>query len=121
MSPAEVLVPLTFFICFALIIGFSISKRHRERMAMIEHGVPADMLKTKGRPSWFVTSPLSSLKWGIIITAIGLAILIGNFLRDVYNVDKDVTAGLIFLLAGLGLVVFYAIAAKKERESEPKS
>jgi uncharacterized membrane protein YkgB len=118
MNPAEVLVPLTFFVSMALILGYSLSQRHKERMAMIEKGVSADQLKPKTR-SWFLApSPLSSLKWGIIIIAVGLGILIGNFLREVYRVDDSVVAGMIFLLAGIALIIFYFIAAKKTQDAE---
>jgi ABC-type Mn2+/Zn2+ transport system permease subunit len=118
----EVLVPftaiLTFFTLIGLIFYYHTTTRHKERMAMLEKGFSADQIRSIAHRVFKGRSPLGSLQWGIIILAVGLAIIVGNFLRTVYNVDESVIAGLIFLFGGLGLVIFYFIAAKKMGEPD---
>jgi preprotein translocase subunit YajC len=118
----EVMIPLvvtvTFFTLIGLIFYYYTTTRHKERMAMIDKGFTPEQIRSIARRMFKGSSPLGSLKWGIIIVAIGLAIIVGNFLRAVYNIDESIVAGVIFLFAGLALVIFYFIAAKKTREPE---
>lgn len=63
---------------------------------------------------------LSSLKWGLVLVGIGLAWLVSNW-TDYYWRDETVF-GLMFLLAGVGMLVYYPIAQQKlkkiKREAE---
>ncbi|MGD0337639.1 MAG: DUF6249 domain-containing protein [Bacteroidota bacterium] len=118
MGGFELLIPITFFILIGLMFYFGITSKHRERMAMLEKGFSPEQIQSIARRAFRVQSPLASLKWGIIIVAIGLAIIVGNFLRTVYNVDESIIAGVIFLFAGLALVIYYFIASKKEQETQ---
>ena len=56
----------------------------------------------------------SSLKWGIVAIAIGVALVVIH-LMDL-DVDDPVTFGLIFIGGGLGLLSFYLI--KTARDSD---
>jgi hypothetical protein len=97
------------------VLGAVIFSRHRERMTMIEKGMKAEDLKgyfEKGVRPW---SPLSSLKWGIVLISIGAAILLGLWLQEAFGLRGGVFPALIALFGGAGLVLFYAIAGKKER------
>jgi len=68
-----------------------------------------------------VDQSLSSLKWGLILTAIGAAIIIGtsSFSHD----TEENTISLMFLFAGLALIFHYFIAGrvlrKRKQESDP--
>jgi hypothetical protein len=115
---APILVTMTFFALIGLIFYYHTTIRHKERMAMLEKGFTADQIRSIAHRMFTGQSPIGSLKWGIIILSIGLAIIVGNFLRTVYNTDESVVAGLIFLFGGLGLVIFYFIAAKKLQNQE---
>lgn len=118
MNGLEVLVPITFFVLIGAMVYHAITSRHKERMTMLEKGFSAEQMKSLAHREFRGHSPLSSLKWGIIILAIGLAIIVGNFLRSVYQVDESIVAGVVFLFAGLALVAFYIIASKKLQEQE---
>ncbi len=113
-----VLISLSFFILVALIFYYHTTTRHKQRMAMLEKGFSPEQIRSIAHRVFAGQSPLSSLKWGIIITAIGLAIIVGSFLHSVYNVDESIVGGVIFLFAGLALVIFYFIASKKMQESQ---
>ncbi len=118
MGGPEALIPITFFTIIGIMVYIGVATRHKERMAMLEKGFTPDQMQKLARRTFRPQSPMSSLKWGIIIVAIGLAIIVANFVRNVYNVDESVSAGIVFLFAGSALLVFYAIAAKKLREPE---
>jgi hypothetical protein len=97
------------------VLGALIFSRHRERMTMIEKGLKAEDIKPffeKGVRPW---SPLSSLKWGIVLVAVGAAILLGLWLQEAYGVRGGVFPALIAVFGGAALVVFYIIASRKER------
>ena len=55
-----------------------------------------------------MTHLLSNIKWGIILIAIGLAL----FWKELspYRVEDETIWGLMFLLGGIGFLVYYFIA-----------
>ena len=54
---------------------------------------------------------LSSLKWGLVLVGIGLAWLVSRWMP--YYMHDETVFGLMFLLAGVGMLVYYPIAQKK--------
>jgi hypothetical protein len=116
MNGQEVIVPIIFFITVGVIWGAYILTRHKERITMIEKGLKADEIKSLYARAAGRVNPLVSLKWGIIFVAIGLAVLLGVWLRETYLVQEGVFPGLIALFGGAGLIVFYMIARKKVTE-----
>lgn len=112
MNATDVIVPIFFFISVIAVWGGLILTRHKERMTILEKGLnPADA-KALYERNW-KASPLSSLKWGILLAFVGLAVLIGIWLRDQFFFNDGVIPGLMLLLGGVGLVLFYFIAAKR--------
>ena len=116
MNGQEVIVPIIFFITVGVIWGAYVLTRHKERITMIEKGLKADEVKSLYARAGGRVHPLVSLKWGIIFVAIGLAVLLGVWLRETYLVQEGVFPGLIALFGGAGLIVFYMIARKKVTE-----
>ncbi|MBI4535405.1 MAG: hypothetical protein HY708_03945 [Ignavibacteriae bacterium] len=113
MSGPEILIPLTFFLSLGGIAGVHILTRHKERMSMIEKGLKSEDIKSLYERSNMRVNPLSSLKWGVVFVGIGLAVLIGMWLRQSFYFDEGIFPGLIALFGGLGLIVFYSIARNK--------
>ena len=110
----EILIPITLFLTVGGVLGFMLLTRHKERMSMIEKGLKTEDIKALyARGEWRQPNPLSSLKWGIIFLGLGIAIVIGMYLRQTYNVEGGIFAGLMALFGGLGLILFYLIANKK--------
>jgi hypothetical protein len=102
-----------FFTSVSAIIGSFIFTRHRERIGMIEKGLKTDEIKALYSSGPREINPLSALKWGILCVSVGMAILLGMFLHSYYGAEEGVFPGLIVLFAGIGLVLFYAIARKR--------
>ena len=113
MHSQEIAIPIFFFICVVAIWGGFLLTRHKERMTMIDKGLTPEDVKALYQRSPFRMNPLSSLKWGIVFVAVGLAVLVGMWLRNTYFIQDGVFPGLIALFGGLGLIVFYVIAHKK--------
>ncbi|MGB5875192.1 MAG: DUF6249 domain-containing protein [Bacteroidota bacterium] len=110
-----------FFFSVASIWGAIIFTRHRERVLMIDKGLTAEEIRSLYARA-VRNRPLLSLKWGIILISVGLAIVLSLVATEVYYVDEGVYPALIILFAGLGLVLFYQIAKKVGPENgEPRS
>ena len=112
MNESELIIPVVLFIAIAAVLITYISARHRERMSMIDKGMTSEDIKALYTREVH-RSPLNSLKWGILFVMAGLAVLVGNYLHAQYYVDEGVIIGMICLFVGIGLVVFYGLAAKK--------
>ncbi len=59
---------------------------------------------------------LSSLKWGMVLVGIGLAWLSSRWMPG--YVHDETVIGMMFLLAGIGMLVYYPIAQKKLKQIE---
>jgi len=59
---------------------------------------------------------LSSLKWGMVLVGIGLAWLISRWMP--YYWHDETVFGLMFLLAGIGMLAYYPIAQRKMKKIE---
>ncbi|MBI5471421.1 MAG: hypothetical protein HY961_03660 [Ignavibacteriae bacterium] len=103
------------FTTIALIWGSIIFTRHKERMTMIDRGLKAEDIKSLYERHTFQVSPLSSLKWGMVLVCIGLAILVGMWMHQVLLFEEGIFFGLIAAFGGLGLVLFYFIAERKAK------
>lgn len=113
MSGGETLIPIVFFLTIGGVIALGMLARHKERMTMIDKGLKAEDIKSMYERGTLRANPLSSLKWGMIFVAIGVAVVISIWLNDVYYVGEGIFPALISLFGGLGLIAFYFIASKK--------
>jgi hypothetical protein len=113
MQPYEVVIPIVFFLTVGGIWGFILLTRHKERMTIIEKGLKPEDMKSLYEKGTLRINPLSSLKWGMIFAAVGVAALIGMYLHQNYYVEEGIYPALMCLFGGLGLIVFYMFANKK--------
>lgn len=111
MEPA-VIVLIVFGSCGAILWKF-FDSRHKERMAMIDKGVSASTLKGGFT---YQPSTLGSLKWGLVALFAGLGILFANYLDEVMDWGDAAYPSMILIFGGVSLIVFYAIAARKEKK-----
>lgn len=115
MRGEEVLVPIVFFLTIAGIWGFTLLTRHKERMTMIEKGLKPEDMKALYQRGTLRINPLGSLKWGMIFSFVGVAALIGMYLRTAYYVEEGIYPALMCLFGGGGLIAFYLLANKKQQ------
>jgi hypothetical protein len=107
------LIPMVLFLSIAAVFGAHILTRHKERITIIERGLKADDYTALYKYAARQVYPMTSLKWGLIFLLIGVAVLVGLWMRQAYDVEEGVFFGLIALAAGIGLLAFYAIARKQ--------
>jgi len=86
---------------------------NKTRRKLIEKGLVDEKVKYlfMDKPKEYVSS---SLKWGMVLIAVGLAVFIGQMAPK--EMMEEVTIGAMFVLGGLALVIYYAIASKKIKE-----
>ncbi len=118
---AEVVVPIFLFGGTAAVLWKFFDTRHKERMTIIEKGLISEELKYLYGGLKFKVNPFTSLKFGLLALFIGVGILLSAFLSQMFfGHEEQVTAGIIFLFGGLGLITFYAIANKRLMELDQK-
>ncbi len=105
-------IPIAFF---AMILGIVyMSYRKKERMALIQSGRDASILKEDGRC-------YSSLKWGLLLFGVGLGLLIAEFMAK-YQVMSAEAAyfSMASIFGGMALIIdFFIEKHRKESEVEP--
>jgi hypothetical protein len=111
MAPLIVMFLVTAFIVKIIL-------DHQTRKKLIEKGMLDENVKYlyADKPESRI---LSSLKWGMISIGIGMAILIGQVAPP--ELQEEVTIGGMFILAGLGLVIYYLFANIIIKKSKEKS
>jgi len=108
-----VLISSVLFLTIGGIWGFTLLTRHKERMTMIEKGLKPEDMKALYERGTLRISPLSSLKWGMIFSFVGVAALIGMYLRTTYFLEEGIYPALMCVFGGIGLIAFYLLASKK--------
>lgn len=103
-----------------IIIFWWLYTKHRERMRLIEKGLTPEEVKayfadTNTKPR----NPYSSLKWGILLTFLGIGIFLANLFEDLYDIEEGVMMGMIVLCAGLGFLVYYSVVSAKIKNQSP--
>jgi hypothetical protein len=118
----EVFIPIFLFGGIAAVLWKFFDARHKERMSIIEKGLVKEDLKYLYTHNFIWRSnPYSALKYGMLAAFIGVGILISAMLSQMFFAHEDqVTAGVIFLFGGLGLITFYAISRKRLEEEQNK-
>lgn len=61
------------------------------------------------------SSPLQSLKWGLVLVALGLALFVGQLLP--YQMEGEGTIGTMFLFSGIAFLIYYFVS-KNELTNE---
>jgi uncharacterized membrane protein len=112
MFGEDTLVPLGLFAMIAfIIVGVTkIVSDGRIRRRLIETGATPELAKAiMGTPR---NDPelYGALKWGILTGAIGLALIVIQFLP--YRPDEPIMLGVIFVFAAAGLLGYYVIARR---------
>ncbi len=57
----------------------------------------------------------SNIKWGMVLVAIGIAVLVRQIAP--YSVTDEMMVGLMFLLAGIAFLIYYAVAKNMDEPS----
>ncbi|NOY61071.1 MAG: hypothetical protein GXO75_19340 [Calditrichaeota bacterium] len=108
-------VPIVFFIVFAAII--KILSDNKTKRILIEKGMLDENVKYLYGDRYDYNVP-SSLKWGMVFTAIGLAIIVGRVLGNFMYDSDQITIALMFVFGGMAMILYYFIAKKMNEKAE---
>lgn len=109
----DIIVPLTFLASAFGIVYLYLTSRHRERLAMIERGIPATAMENK------IKTRANTLKVGMLCVGIAIGILMGHLANYVTNEHDNPVFyfALIFLFGGCSLILNYKL--EKNRKDAP--
>ncbi len=116
---APVLVTLTVFYFVAYIVRISYENKIRQKL--IDKGLTEDQTRNINMTGFFPQGP-SSLKWGIVSTALGAGLFLRILANNLIDIElrEEFTLGLMLFLAGLSLIIYYFIAKKLSNEENEK-
>jgi fucose 4-O-acetylase-like acetyltransferase len=102
----EILIPMTVFATIFGVLYVFLMTRNKERLAMIEKGAdPAVFAQQKSR---------LGIKIGLLAIGIALGVLMGQMITHFSTMEEEpATISMIFLWAGIGLVVEHFLARKE--------
>jgi len=109
----EILIPISLFGSLFGILYIYFMTRNKERLALIEKGVSAELF----------SNPINSGKWnlklGIMAIGVGVGIVIGNLFVTIGLLNEEVAyPSMVFIFAGVGLVASYYLTEGKKSESK---
>lgn len=113
LTPVLVLLVIGYFV-LALVKTVSESRLQHK---LVEKGMVDEKIKAlfSVRP---VLEMASSLKWGLVLIAVGVAFMFTFAIREwvPVGIRGEITAGVVFFMAGLAMIVYYAIARAQEKK-----
>ena len=106
----EIIIVLCIFGSLFGIAYLHYSTRNKERLALIEKGVEAGIFKQSKEtaPIWKVLI----LNLALLLMGVGLGILISLMLQEAIGYNDALYPGVIFLMAGTGLLTGFFLTKK---------
>ena len=90
---------------------------NRLRQKLVDKGLVDEKIKPlfELRP---LAQSASALMWGIVLIAVGLAFMFAYVIHSWVPeaIRDEITIGTVFFMAGLGMVIFYAIDRVREKK-----
>ena len=102
----EIFIPIAFFFMCGYIVKAFADYKLRKRI--VEQGLVDDKLKHLFK-GFEEHGPLSTLKWGLLSTALGLGLLAGYQMPD-YRYDPEIVFSFMLIFAGASLLLYYFLA-----------
>jgi len=106
------LVPIVLFLCIAFMtVGVArIVSDGRTRRKLIEAGATSELAAAVAQSSRDHSSADDSLKWGMVIGAVGIALIIIQFLP--YPQDDPISLGLVLVFGAAGLLGHHVLTRR---------
>ena len=115
MGSEVIIMPIIFGVLFGIVYLY-FSTRNKERMALIEKGIGAEIFFSKKdrktAPIWKVLI----LNVAILLMGIGAGIFIATIIDAYTTIGSAVYPGTIFLTAGIGLFVGFNLTKNLDKE-----
>lgn len=108
----ETLVPIVLFLtlAFAVVGVTKVISDGRTRRRLIDAGATPELVAAIATPPREDLGLYGALKWGLVVGAVGVALIIVQFLP--YRPDDPIAFGLVLLFGAAGLLAYYAAARR---------
>src|SRR6266704_5211896 len=115
MFDTGTLVPLAFFVtvAFTLVGITTVISDGRTRRLLIKSGAAPELARAIGAAPTDDPGLHSALKWGLVTGAVGLALILIQFLP--YRSEDPIVLGVILVFLAAGLLAYYVTARRLER------
>jgi len=114
---AGILIPVSFFLMVFAITYLFYSTRNKERLALIEKGVDANIFVKTKNGHGLATWKIFLINFAILLIGVGLAIFTAAAMVEILNVYEEVAyPGTIITMAGIGLLVGFNVTKKMEKQ-----
>jgi len=112
MFDTSTLVPIAFLlsVAFTLVAMTKIISDGRTRRRLIESRAAPDLVRAVVTPATEDLGLYSALKWGILTGAVGVALIVVQFLP--YRPNQPIVLGVILVFAAAGLIAYYLSARR---------
>jgi hypothetical protein len=100
-----------FFTSLIVIAYLFFNSRHKQRMALIQHGQDASIFKEDADLN-------VNLKYGMVAVGVGLGLFAGHFFNRMGMEEGPAYFGMMLILGGAGLILYYALIARKKKEGD---
>src|SRR6266571_3965496 len=114
----DVVVPVVALLSLTFVaIGMTkIISDGRTRRKLLDAGATPELARAvmaspQGDPSLY-----ASLKWGLVMGSVGLALTVLQFLP--YRSDEPIVYGLVLVFAAAGLLLYYVVGRKMSAKTE---
>lgn len=113
---AGILVPTGFFLTVFGIVYLFLSTRNKERLALIEKGVDANVFVRTKNDGYIAGWKIFLINFAVLLISVGVAIFLAATLVEILGVYEEVAYfGTIFAMAGAGLLIGFNMTKKLER------
>jgi len=112
----EVLVPIALFVSFAVVVVAvtKIVSEGRTRRQLIQSGATAELARAVIAKPEEDVGLRTALQVGLVVGAIGLALIIVQFLP--YQPDDPISVGVVLVFAAAGFLGYYAAGRRMTRQ-----
>ena len=112
----ETLVPIALFIAFTFTVVSvtRIVSEGRTRRRLIEGGNSPEVLRALTAAGQQDAGLHNALKWGLVMLALGVALIVVQFIP--YGPDEPIAFGIVLVFVALGLLAYYAVGRRMTRE-----
>jgi hypothetical protein len=108
----EIVVPLAlfFFLSVVIVTVTKILSEGRTRRRLVDTGATPERAAAVLAPMHGDPALYDSLRWGIVAAAVGVALVVIQFLP--YRMDEPIVYGVLFLFGAAGLFLYWAAARR---------
>lgn len=108
----ETVVPAVLFLSLAyVVVGVTkLVAENRTRRQLVEKGATPELARAVMASPQADLGLYGALKWGLVIGAVGLALVVVQFMP--YRPDQPIVYGTVLLFGAAGLLAYYAIGRR---------